>query len=649
MKRLLSIALSLILLLGMCSVTAFAAEEEEEVIVLAGSDFQVDGYNTKKMEKLIESLNEFGISKADGILFTGDYTIKSMESNTSSEGIEVLKETYASMTDAKNMVFVQGNHDHEETVGLSPEGNNDPATGAYGVYVIHEDTYREWGNRVPDIQARADDMRKYFQAKLDSGWTKPIFVVAHIGLHWGNRTVKYGGNGEDGHILFDVINEFGGKGLNIFYLYGHNHSGGYDDFLGGAAVYLKKGDEINICQGQRYEYKTETLNFTYMTSGYIGYYGTTDSTNKVDDALTMSAFRIRGDEVIVTRYSSTGVHNLKSAGVTHKDFTGDQYPQPNTLVYESSRLVTATDDVWVETPFPPVPQDLVITELPYKTTYLVGEELDLTGLVLTMVYTNQTTEIITEGYKTRGFQSITTGTRNLTITYEGCSDSFEYEVVEALPEEPVEPVKNGWVNEDGKWAYYVDDVKTTNKWVADSKGWCYLDANGYMATNKWIKDSVGWCYVGDNGYCVTNKWVADSKGWCYLDGNGRMVTNKWIKDSVGWCYVGADGYCVTNKWVADSKGWCYLDASGRMVTNKWVKDSKGWCYIGEAGYCLTNAWVKDSVGWCYLDGNGRMVYNKWVADGGKQYYINASGYMVTGKQTIGGKTYTFAANGALIA
>jgi len=55
------------------------------------------------------------------------------------------------------------------------------------------------------------------------------------------------------------------------------------------------------------------------------------------------------------------------------------------------------------------------------------------------------------------------------------------------------------------------------------------------------------------------------------------------------------------------------------------------------------------VGWCYLDGNGRMVYNKWVADGGKQYYINASGYMVTGKQTIGGKTYTFAANGALIA
>ena len=43
-----------------------------------------------------------------------------------------------------------------------------------------------------------------------------------------------------------------------------------------------------------------------------------------------------------------------------------------------------------------------------------------------------------------------------------------------------------------------------------------------------------------------------------------------------------------------------------------------------------------------------MVYSQWLDDGGKQYYINASGYMVTGKQTIGGKQYTFDQSGALI-
>ena len=629
MKKLFALLLACVLLVACLPVSAVSVEEEEkEVILIAGSDFQTSGYSTGYIEKIIKSLNERGISEVDRILFTGDYTIQQMETNTSSKGIEILKDLFAPMADAEDMVFTQGNHDHEDTVGLSPSGNNDPLSGDYGVYVIHEDSYREWGNNVKDTEAAAADMRAYLQAKLDSGWTKPIFITSHIGLHRGNRTVKHGGNGDDGYVLFNVINELAGKGLNIIFLYGHNHGGGYDDFLGGAAVYLKKGDTIDVCQGYKNDYKTETLNFTYMTAGYIGAYGTTDSSNGVDKTLTMSAFRIRGDEVIITRYSALGVHRLKSAGVTHKEFSSEDNPQPNTLVYESSRLVTATDDVWVETPFPPVPMELVITELPHKTTYLVGEELDLTGLELVVVYTNGTMDYVTEGYKTRGFQTITTGKRNLTISYEGCSDSFEYEVVKELPvEPPVEPAKNGWMKEDGKWAYYVNDVKTVNKW---------------------LKDSVGWCYVGADGYCVTNAWKKDSIGWCYLNADGRMATNKWIKDSVGWCYVGGDGYCVTNKWVKDSKGWCYLGADGRMATNKWIKDSVGWCYVDGNGYCKVNAWQKDSKGWCYLDGEGRMVVGDWVKDGGKWYYMDKNGYMVTGTHIIDGKTYTFAQSGALI-
>ena len=211
-----------------------------------------------------------------------------------------------------------------------------------------------------------------------------------------------------------------------------------------------------------------------------------------------------------------------------------------------------------------------------------------------------------------------------------------------------EEVREGWVEENGKWAYYENGVKLTNQWKKDSKGWCYLGADGYMATNKWIKDSQGWCYVGDNGYCVTNTWKKDSKGWCYLDANGRMATNKWIKDSQGWCYVDGSGYCATNTWKKDSKGWVYLDASGRMVTNKWVKDSKGWCYVGADGYAVTNCWKKDSKGWCYLDENGSMTKNEWVKDGGKWYYLDGNGYMVTGTKKIGGKTYKFNSSGVWV-
>ena len=155
------------------------------------------------------------------------------------------------------------------------------------------------------------------------------------------------------------------------------------------------------------------------------------------------------------------------------------------------------------------------------------------------------------------------------------------------------------------------------------------------------------CVYSEGETEVLNGWVSEDGKWAYYV-DGEMVTNKWVKDSKGWCYLGEDGYCVTSKWVKDSKGWCYVAADGYMATNKWVKDSKGWCYVGADGYCVTNDWQKDSKGWCYLDVNGRMVTSKWIKDGGKWYYLDANGYMVTGTKVIGGKTYKFASNGAWI-
>ena len=214
-----------------------------------------------------------------------------------------------------------------------------------------------------------------------------------------------------------------------------------------------------------------------------------------------------------------------------------------------------------------------------------------------------------------------------------------------------------------------NEVTNANKWVKDSKGWRYYDANGSIVKNQWKADSVGWCYLGADGYCVTNCWKADSHGWCYLDANGRMVCNNWVYDGGKWYFMDANGYMVSNQWRKDSKGWCYLGSSGAMLTNAWVKDSVGWCYVGADGYCVTNKWVKDSKGWCYLDSQGRMVYNKWVKDsvgwcyvgssgymvtnqwvqdGGKWYYLDANGYMVTGTKVINGKTYKFNSSGVWI-
>lgn len=186
-------------------------------------------------------------------------------------------------------------------------------------------------------------------------------------------------------------------------------------------------------------------------------------------------------------------------------------------------------------------------------------------------------------------------------------------------------LRNGWVEEGGKWCYYENNVKITNAWREDSAGWCYLGADGYCVTNSWQRDSIGWCYLDAEGRMVYNQWVKDSVGWCYIGAEGYMVTNKWVRDSQGWCYVGADGYCLTNAWMKDSIGWCYLDAEGRMVYNKWVADSKGWCYVGADGYMVTNAWARDSIGWYWMGSDGYAIQNTSKRIDGKTYYFNASG------------------------
>lgn len=403
MKRMLTLTLSLLLLFALIPASpAVAAEQivatEDDVILLAGSDFQV-GNATWQIEKIFTVLEMHGMTKADGAFFVGDYTAEARETETSAKGIEVLKKLYQPIV-GDNMIFTQGNHDHVNTEGLAKDGNNDPASGKYGVFVINENQRMEYNDDscYEDTKEAADALKAYLDEKAESGFTKPIFVLNHIGLHWGNRTIKQGAS-YHGYLLVDVLNEAGAKGLNIIYLYGHNHSGGYDDWLGGSAVYFKKGDQIPVSMGskKKEDARDVTINFTYMNAGYIGYYsvGEVGVGYDADATVTMSVFLIRGDEVIITRYDSEinfikekyGVHPLKSAGVWHPDYSKEDYhATPNTLEYASSRKVTATSDVEVEPPrYSP------IVEEPEETTTTASTTITTTTTTKQPTHTDTTT------------------------------------------------------------------------------------------------------------------------------------------------------------------------------------------------------------------------------------------------------------------
>lgn len=123
---------------------------------------------------------------------------------------------------------------------------------------------------------------------------------------------------------------------------------------------------------------------------------------------------------------------------------------------------------------------IAVKTLPAKTQYWVNEQLDTTGLALTVAYSDGSTETITEGYTVTGFESATAGTKTVTITYENKTASF---TVTVSPYSVFDTDANGYgtltqaitAAEEGDKLIVVQDI-TEN--VTVSKSVC-VDLNGF--------------------------------------------------------------------------------------------------------------------------------------------------------------------------
>ena len=311
-----------------------------ETTILTGTDFQADTseIGARNVTNIIDAIKNSSLMGADAFLFCGDYENTSQTLTT--EGVTALKGAVIDFVpNEENHVYVQGNHDEALGVeGLSESGNNDPASGDYGVFTIHEDEYGT-ENNIARIMKTASNLASYLNEKLEAGYDKPIFVLSHVPLYYSTRTLE-DANAKYANYIFHVLNQAGEQGLNIFFLAGHDHSHAYESYLGGSSVYLAKGDKINIAQGSVVKFEEETLNFTYMNAGYVGYYSAGVG---ADNALTMLLIGIDEDtnSVDFYRFDKNGLHDLKSAG---KLLEGEEeLYEANTTVYTSPQTVMLTE------------------------------------------------------------------------------------------------------------------------------------------------------------------------------------------------------------------------------------------------------------------------------------------------------------------
>ena len=381
------------------SSAAVTRNGEERTVVIACSDYQFpnsgnadissqytavignltgDAGSHAVVENILGKMAADGITEADGVLHCGDFDHDLPTQGTT--GIVSFRDAISDVvnSDYTNVVAIMGNHDQSTNQYFTTTGNHDPSSGKYGVYAINEDDF-PWQGKTSAAEATvkttAQNLRDYLNSKIAVNYTAPIFIISHLPLHYSMRS-RQDGDGTYTNYLFDVINDAGAQGLNIIYLFGHDHSRGWDDYLGGAQIFLAKGDPIYVAQSSQTVFNKETLNFIYMNAGYTGYYQDANyDGNSPSIDLTMTEFEIGENDVVINRYSllKNGTTDLKASGKlnvqnsyyngnkngtdvegTQKAANVNEYFSANTATVASGYTLTLTDVVDTEYEIPRV-------------------------------------------------------------------------------------------------------------------------------------------------------------------------------------------------------------------------------------------------------------------------------------------------------
>ncbi len=302
-------------------------EKKGSVLVFA-SDFQhKDGWadQTVTLSGVLDSVYEAKL-QPDNLIFCGDYTTRHGHKDYYSDthlAVEKIKEIVLDHDPdfpVEDMIFNQGNHD-ELTDDISESGLHEYPD--YLVYVLNMDTDFPWRQGVNGskklVQQAALRLKKCLEGLIEQGETRPVFLAGHVPLHFSGRTSKLQGTGDNLYAeeLFEVINEAAAD-LNLVYLYGHNHSRGWDSYLGGSCVFRAPGDWLLIPRPEEGErvtsnYSKETIRFTYLNAGYVGYFSSAGG----EETLTCTVCELFDDSMRFSRYAVDGIHILSAEGAAN--------------------------------------------------------------------------------------------------------------------------------------------------------------------------------------------------------------------------------------------------------------------------------------------------------------------------------------------
>lgn len=206
--------------------------------------------------------------------------------------------------------------------------------------------------------------------------------------------------------------------------------------------------------------------------------------------------------IILTAHYNNGEDVVVSEGYTITGYSSEPGVHTITITY-LSKTVDFTVDVKSKSLL-----KISIAQKPYKTEYVEGQNLDLTGLIVTAIYDNGFTENITD-YEYSGYSS-SVGLKTIVVTYKGKSTSFLVTVKEDTTVKVCIESKSATVG----------STFTVNVFVENNKGFTYLELTPVIPEQVQLISVKNGNLISDLTQGKQYVWVADGD----ITANGLLMT-----------------------------------------------------------------------------------------------------------------------------
>ena len=198
---------------------------------------------------------------------------------------------------------------------------------------------------------------------------------------------------------------------------------------------------------------------------------------------------------------------------------------------------------------------------PNKTTYTVGDNVDLTGLKVIANYTNNRKELSNNEYTITNFNTNKVGSYSATITYEGISNTFNYEVIEKVILNPLKSINlnktsgTKYIGETENLTVIYNPSNTTDNknvtWTSSNNN--VASINNGVVTAKGIGNAIITAKVGSltASYKITvikhdNPVIVKANTLTYNGKEQELITVSNIKGNICYSYNPISS-CSTNE------------------------------------------------------------------------------------------------------